>query len=398
MGIFFSRFSSSTSPALPMQPTVKRLNVKDLNKQTPRTSASSNAGTARTDGYFATPRTSRTDQSETEHVPAGANINASKLIQKRETLNMRSPAQLVSSANQTLSQSHRSQTQQASRAAASGSKYSTPREGNFRAGGSISSLPPPGTFVIHRVDPTHVKLSWKPVAQATHYVVHNLTTGGSTGRCETNAVISGLEAGREYSFSVSSADRFGQSAPCHEQKVLMPDDVEGTRGVRKTLRRKLNSSTAQAGALEQTLRKAEAKIANLERRLDETYNDCKEKLQEKDLEIQRLKEQLGQAGGSPRSPRAEVKAPSLMDSIAHAVEEVVHEAPELTLEFFLNMFDDVDDDGTGFAPRLDLRKRVVQLWDPMGRVQLLADTLKELDTMILEREDFEDIVNHWLGC
>jgi len=213
---------------------------------------------------------------------------------------MRSPAHMANTSNNSLasSQGLRNSSQPHQSA---GSSRATCCPTPPKSGGSVSSLPPPSHFVVHRVDATHVKLSWQPMDKATHYVVHNLTTGGSTGRVETCAVMSGLEAGREYSFSVSCADRFGQSKPSRPQKVLMPDDVEGSRGVRKTLRRKLNSSESHVSEMEHELRKSEAKISNLERRIEELYMDNKEKLHEKDLEIERLKARLGEGPAQARS-------------------------------------------------------------------------------------------------
>merc|ERR1711907_579974 len=163
------------------------------------------------------------------------------------------------------------------------------------AGPSVARVDPPEHFEIHRIDSTHVKLSWRKVPGATHYVVHNLTSGGSTGRSQTEAILSGLEPGHEYAFSVSSADRYGQSKPGSEQKVMMPDDVEGSTGVRKSLRRKLNQTTAELSELTRKLKIEESKNAGLVRQLATKQEEYQEHLSEKDRIIDELKKQLGQA-------------------------------------------------------------------------------------------------------
>jgi len=66
------------------------------------------------------------------------------------------------------------------------------------------------------------------------------------------------------------------------------------------------------------------------------------------------------------------------------------------LEFLLAVFDEVDEDETGFAPRLDLRTKVDEYIPRNAKIQHLSDTIRALDVMILERDDFEEIVETWL--
>ena len=136
------------------------------------------SATAQTEGYFATPRTSRSDYSEiAPRASQAGNIDANGLIARRESLNMRSPAHMASTSNNSLAKSQGSRNNSQPHQSAGSSRATHPQ-----SGGSVSSLPPPSHFAVHRVDATHVKLSWDPMDNATHYVVHNLTTGGSTGQ------------------------------------------------------------------------------------------------------------------------------------------------------------------------------------------------------------------------
>ena len=69
---------------------------------------------------------------------------------------------------------------------------------------------------------------------------------------------------------------------------------------------------------------------------------------------------------------------------------------EVSLDDLLKVFDEVDEDETGFAPRLDLRTRVDDYIPRNARVQELSDTIRALDVMILERDDYIEIVEEWL--
>ena len=68
----------------------------------------------------------------------------------------------------------------------------------------------------------------------------------------------------------------------------------------------------------------------------------------------------------------------------------------MSLDDLLKVFDEVDEDETGFAPRLDLRTRVDDYIPRNARVQELSDTIRALDVMILERDDYIEIVEEWL--
>merc|ERR1711998_327880 len=59
-------------------------------------------------------------------------------------------------------------------------------------------------------------------------------------------------------------------------------------------------------------------------------------------------------------------------------------------------FDKVDEDETGFCPRLDLRKHLEEnLLPNCPSIESLVDMLKSMDVMILERDDFEDGLDKW---
>jgi len=90
-------------------------------------------------------------------------------------------------------------------------------------------------------------------------------------------------------------------------------------------------------------------------------------------------------------------------TMVHEVEQQIvdsHQAKEMiSMEILLAVFDAVDEDETGFAPRLDLRKKVDEYIDLDPKVQELSDQVRALDVMILERDDFEEMVKEWLsGC
>lgn len=62
----------------------------------------------------------------------------------------------------------------------------------------------------------------------------------------------------------------------------------------------------------------------------------------------------------------------------------------------LKIFDAVDQHETGFATRLDLKQRIDDLVGEDSFLQRLSDTIGEMEAMIMERDEFEDIVEHWL--
>merc|ERR1712166_1353681 len=70
----------------------------------------------------------------------------------------------------------------------------------------------------------------------------------------------------------------------------------------------------------------------------------------------------------------------------------------ISIDDLMEAFDHCDEDETGFAPRLDLRIKLEEMANS-GRphLQALADLVRELDTMILERDDFEAMAGEWHG-
>eukprot|EP00656_Telonema_subtile_P000384 TRINITY_DN10179_c0_g1_i3.p1 TRINITY_DN10179_c0_g1~~TRINITY_DN10179_c0_g1_i3.p1 ORF type:complete len:315 (-),score=74.03 TRINITY_DN10179_c0_g1_i3:217-1161(-) len=128
------------------------------------------------------------------------------------------------------------------------------------------------------------------------------------------------------------------------------------------------------------------KIASVEQPVDPTYlkSRCKtlteenERLQ-KELKALQVVRDSQEYTPAPvvEPPRAEQAAPSV-DSLMEA-------------------FDHVDEDGTGFAPRLDLRRQIDQLIEKDPELQELSDLIRAMDVMIIEREGFEQTVKDWLG-
>merc|ERR1712086_111757 len=68
-----------------------------------------------------------------------------------------------------------------------------------------------------------------------------------------------------------------------------------------------------------------------------------------------------------------------------------------TVDEVMEAFDDCDTEETEFVPRLDLRKHLDSMADAKyPLVAELAALIKELDVMIVERDDFEEMVEEWL--
>jgi len=93
-----------------------------------------------------------------------------------------------------------------------------------------------------------------------------------------------------------------------------------------------------------------------------------------------------------------VKAPSVEVEVEVHVKSAgqISVGAAITMEDLLEAFDHCDEDETGFAPRLDLRIQLEKMANS-GRPQLqvLADLVRELDAMILERDDFEAMASDW---
>ena len=70
---------------------------------------------------------------------------------------------------------------------------------------------------------------------------------------------------------------------------------------------------------------------------------------------------------------------------------------ELSLAFFESLFDSVDDDETEMVPRLDLRSRIDTFVAENTVIQGLSDTIRAMDAMIVERDEFLEICEEWLA-
>ena len=69
---------------------------------------------------------------------------------------------------------------------------------------------------------------------------------------------------------------------------------------------------------------------------------------------------------------------------------------EYSDEDLLIEFDKVDEEETGFVPRLDLRLHLENnLLPNMPQIASLVELIKNLDTMILEKDDFEELIEEW---
>lgn len=62
----------------------------------------------------------------------------------------------------------------------------------------------------------------------------------------------------------------------------------------------------------------------------------------------------------------------------------------------MNAFDIVDEDEAELAPRLDLRKQIDLFLPDLPQVQTLSDMVRAMDAMIVEREEYEEVVQAWL--
>jgi len=68
--------------------------------------------------------------------------------------------------------------------------------------------------------------------------------------------------------------------------------------------------------------------------------------------------------------------------------------PELK-EDLMKAFDEIDEEGAGMAPRLDLRQNVDTFVPAYPEAQELSDTVRGLDAMIVERDEYEELVDEW---
>jgi len=114
------------------------------------------------------------------------------------------------------------------------------------------------------------------------------------------------------------------------------------------------------------------------------------------------------------APSVEIEMPTVEVEIEMPSVEVEVEAPTMSVEVDIDVnveqkspaqiapdlkdaFDMVDEDGAGLAPRLDLRKKVDEFVPQCAEVQKLSDTIRALDAMIVEKEEFEEFVDQWVS-
>lgn len=102
---------------------------------------------------------------------------------------------------------------------------------------------------------------------------------------------------------------------------------------------------------------------------------------------------------APKMPsievEVEVKAPKVK-SKAKLGNDQLKQLRESKQRALIDVFDDLDEDGTEFAPRLDLRKAVEKHVPKCAEAQQLADYIRQLDVMIIEKEDYEGFVEQWV--
>jgi len=70
---------------------------------------------------------------------------------------------------------------------------------------------------------------------------------------------------------------------------------------------------------------------------------------------------------------------------------------ELSMAFCKRLFDDLDEDETEMVPRLDLRTRIDNFLAENAAIQGLSDTIRAMDAMIVERDEFLEICEEWLA-
>merc|ERR1711865_63955 len=92
----------------------------------------------------------------------------------------------------------------------------------------------------------------------------------------------------------------------------------------------------------------------------------------------------------------EVKAPKFGKSKANLNHDQLKQLRESKQHALIDVFDELDEDGTEFAPRLDLRKAVEKHVPQCAEAQKLADYIRQLDVMIIEKEDYEGFVEQWV--
>jgi len=126
-----------------------------------------------------------------------------------------------------------------------------------------------------------------------------------------------------------------------------------------------------------------------------TMNEKQYEIQESPAVVEETTEVVEQSTEvSPRSMR-EQRELLRQHELSRSPKREAEQRP-LSLEFLLQIFDEVDEDGTEFASRLDLRLKVDTHIKRDPRAQSLSNAIRALDCMIMERDDFIDMVNDWL--
>jgi len=74
----------------------------------------------------------------------------------------------------------------------------------------------------------------------------------------------------------------------------------------------------------------------------------------------------------------------------------MHDLRRAHRKLMLDAFVAVDPDDTEFAPRLDLRQEIETHVASCAQVQQLVNHVNNLDSMVVEKDDFQDIVQGWL--
>ena len=68
-----------------------------------------------------------------------------------------------------------------------------------------------------------------------------------------------------------------------------------------------------------------------------------------------------------------------------------------TVDQILAVFDEMDDEATEFIPKLDLHTKLTEIAENCHVVAELAGLVLQLNSLIVEREDFETMVEEWLA-
>jgi len=96
------------------------------------------------------------------------------------------------------------------------------------------------------------------------------------------------------------------------------------------------------------------------------------------------------------APQEEPSEEAVEPVPAPAPAEDRYEVRKALLQDLMQAFDNLDEDGAELAPRLDLRKQVDGFVPGCADVQELSDSVRGLDAMIVEREEYEELVNRWI--